>query len=138
MTWDIEIFKEIRELDHFRANTENEKKCESGNAVLEFITFIALLVLPLVTFFSLSTVNSANHSRHEELFREVTQIIRNGEVFSNSVETARRYVSLHDSDGELQIICLRGNCPQRGSEMKISWRGGKTHVETFLRGGSWQ
>lgn len=138
MTSGVEIFKVIRELVQFRANTENENKCESGNAVLEFITFITLLVLPLVTFFSASTVNNANHSRNEELFREVTQIIRNGEVFSNSVETARRYISLHNSDGELQVICLRGNCPQRGSEMKVSWRGGKTHIETILRGGSWQ
>lgn len=110
---------------------------EKGNAIVEFITFLLLAILPMFTFFSWVTLDSQHRLRDEEIFHEVIRIVKNGDVLSQSTSIANRYLTLHNSSGELFVSCLIGDCPHRGSRIQIRYIIGRRTLETTFDGGQW-
>jgi hypothetical protein len=113
------------------------RRNENGNTVLEFLFFLTLFLLPITIFFSQTTTQSIRALREEEMFREVVQILKSGEDFAHSVSISRRFLTLHNSSQELEVRCISGACPRRGSLMKITLSGGGERLEAFLEGGRW-
>ncbi len=112
-------------------------KGEQGSAIVEFVAFLSLFLLPLIAFFTLVTSDSNVRLRNEEMFREVIQIIISGDELTQSVSTARRYLALQNSSASLDVLCVLGTCPRRGSLMKVIIIGGETKMETVVKGGKW-
>lgn len=113
-------------------------RAEEGSAVVEFISLMFLLLLPIVTYFSLHTVESTEQFREDRILREVVEIIRAGGDFQESVNLAERFLSLQGSSSRLLISCLSGACPHRESIMKIELRNSGGSMERVVRGGKWQ
>lgn len=116
---------------------KTENSCESGNAIIEFILLFVLLIFPLFSYFSLVTVQSNVQMRDEEIFREVTQIIKSGENLAYSVSIANRYLILQGSSLRLQASCLVGTCPNRGSRTRVSLHNQIRSLETIIEGNNW-
>ena len=110
---------------------------EKGNAIVEFISFLLLAIVPLFAFFSWTTTEATLRLRDEEIFHEVTRIIKGGDNLSQSVGIANRYLTLHNSNGSLFVECLVGDCPHRGSEIQILLINGPRQFKTIFEGGLW-
>lgn len=121
---------------HKRENLRSNLR-ESGNATLEFIGLLLLLGLPMITYFSQISRDSIEELMNQEVFREVTQIIKYGEDFSESISVARRFLTLHNSQFELVVTCEIGDCPKRGSKIKVILRSQKTVIEGSFGGSQW-
>lgn len=113
-------------------------RAEEGSALVEFISLMLLLLLPIVTYFSLLTVETTEKIREDRILREVVEIIRTGGDFQESVALAERFLSLQESRSRLFIYCLSGDCPHRESVMKIELRNSESSMERIVRGGKWQ
>lgn len=111
---------------------------ESGSSVIEFVSFVALFFFPIVFFFAAVTANSLLRIREEELFREIIRILSSSNDFEQSVNTARRYLTLHNSSASLEVFCVSGTCPRRGSSFRVSLMGRQSKLETVLQGGNWR
>lgn len=120
-------------------NRENRSKISGdfGNTIIEFILFLLLLVLPIFTYFSAITLRSNQQLRDEELFREVVRIVRDGSDFADAISTAHRFLTLHQASGDLNVICLSGECPKRGSNFRVRWQSERGSMESVISGGSW-
>lgn len=118
-------------------NGSKRSKNEKGNAIIEFISFLLLTIVPVITFFSWTTKEANLRLREEELFYEVIRIVKSGHDFSQSVSIANRYLTLHNSSGALFAKCIAGDCPHRGSRMQISFINGSRSFKTIIDGGSW-
>jgi hypothetical protein len=110
---------------------------EKGNSIIEFISFLLLAILPIFTFFSWMTAESNQRLKDEEMFHEVIRIVKSGDVLSQSVGVANRYLTLHNSHGALFVTCLYGDCPRRGSRIQIRLINGPRTLETTFDGGQW-
>lgn len=129
-------FHRIRHRLHENSLHENSLR-ESGNSIVEFISFLLLTIVPLFSFFSWMTIESNNRLREEEIFHEAIRIVKSGDNFSQSVGIANRYLTLHNSDGALQVICLAGDCPRRGSRIQVRFIKGPRTLESTFDGGLW-
>ena len=110
---------------------------ESGNTTLEFIGFLILLGLPIMTYFAQLSHNASEELSNQELFREVRQIIKTGEDFNQSITVAKRYLTLHNSRLELVVTCISGDCPKRESTMKLVLKSQKFVLEGVFSGSQW-
>jgi len=110
---------------------------ESGNTTIEFIGFLLLLVLPLVTYFVQITHRSIMEQSSREILREIIQIVKTGDDFNTSISIAQRYLSLHDSHSQMLVSCVSGDCPKRGSIMRIYLKSGGLSLESTFRGSRW-
>lgn len=110
---------------------------ESGNTTIEFIGFLLLLVLPLVTYFVQITHHSIMEQSSREILREIIQIVKTGDDFNTSISIAQRYLSLHDSQSQMLVSCVSGDCPKRGSIMRIYLKSGGLSLESTFRGSRW-
>ena len=110
---------------------------ESGNTTIEFIGFLLLLVLPLVTYFVQITHRSIMEQSNREILREVIQIVRTGDDFNTSISIAQRYLSLHDSQSQILVSCVSGDCPKRGSTMRVYLKSQGLSLESTFRGSRW-
>ena len=110
---------------------------ESGNTTIEFIGFLLLLVLPLVTYFAQITHRSIMEQTSREILREIIQIVKTGDDFKNSISIAQRYLSLHDSQSQMLVSCASGDCPKRGSTMRIYLKSGGLSLKSTFRGSRW-
>lgn len=113
------------------------RESESGNTTIEFIGFLLLLVLPLVGFFVKTTQGSVTEQSGREILREIVQIVKTGADFNTSSSIAQRYISLYDSKSQVTINCVSGECPKRGSTMKIYLKFGGRSFESTFRGSRW-
>lgn len=107
---------------------------ETGNTTIEFIGFLLLLVLPLVTYFVQITHHSIMEQSSREILREIIQIVKTGDDFNTSISIAQRYLSLHDSQSQMLVSCVSGDCPKRGSIMRIYLKSGGLSLESTFRG----
>lgn len=110
---------------------------ETGNTTIEFIGFLLLLVLPLVTYFVQITHHSIMEQSSREILREIIQIVKTGDDFNTSISIAQRYLSLHDSQSQMLVSCVSGDCPKRGSIMRIYLKSGGLSLESTFRGSRW-
>ena len=110
---------------------------ENGSAILEFILFLTLLIIPLIIFFTNVTLKSNEVMREEVLFREIIKIIKSGNNFTNSISIANRFLSLHNSTGILYVSCIAGDCPAKESRMSVVLRTRNNLREETLHGGRW-
>lgn len=117
---------------------KKSNECERGNTIIEFVSFLTLFFLPLISFFTLITANSVVVLREENMFREIVRIIESGDDFTQAISTARRYVSLQNSPGTLEVTCMSGSCPHRGSLFRVVWIGKKSKIQTVAEGGKWR
>ena len=111
---------------------------EKGNVIVEFIALFLLLVAPLFTYFAWITVTSHSNLKGSEVLREVGQIISTGENLQNAVAISKRYLVLEGFNGELSVVCKSGDCPHRGSLMRIQLQNGPRLFSMTLQGGQWQ
>ena len=113
-------------------------RAEEGSALVEFISLMILLLIPIVSYFTSLTVETNNQMSQERVLREVSEIIRTGSDFHESISLVKRYLSLHDSTSTISIICLSGDCPHRESVMEIELRNSKGAMKRMVRGGKSQ
>lgn len=110
---------------------------EAGSAVFEFISLLVLLILPVITYFTLSTVKGEQTIREKRIFREISTIMRSGTNFQESFNLARRFLTLESPESSLNVSCLSGNCPHRESVMRIRLTTATSTFVATIRGGRW-
>ena len=113
------------------------RKNEVGSAVVEFISLMLLLILPVITYFTLSTVKSQQTIQDKRIFREISSIMNSGTNFQESFSLAQRYLSLESSGSALKVSCLSGDCPHRESVMRIILTTPSSLISATIIGGKW-
>lgn len=93
---------------------------------------------PLFTYFAWVTLSSHSTLKVSEVLREVGQIISTGDNLQNAIYISKRYLVLEGFSGELSVVCVTGDCPHRGSSMRIQLQNGERLFSMTLQGGQWQ
>ena len=113
------------------------KKNEVGSAVFEFISLLVLLIFPVMTYFTLSTVKSEQTIREKRIFREISAIVSSGTNFQESLNLAKRFLTLEIPESSFNVSCLSGDCPHRESVMRIRLTTATSTYVATIRGGKW-
>jgi len=113
------------------------RKNEVGSAAFEFISLLVLLILPVITYFTLSTVKGEQTIREKRIFREISAIMRSGTNFQESFNLAKRFLTLESPESSLNVSCLSGECPHRESVMRIRLTTATSTFVATIRGGKW-
>ncbi len=111
---------------------------EEGSAVVEFISLICLLIMPVLLYFTLVTVKASSAFKEDEILREVSEIVKSTGDFHESKSLAQRYISLQGGKSSLSMRCVAGDCPHRGSVMMLELRTAGRITHRTVLGGNWQ
>lgn len=111
---------------------------EEGSAVVEFISLMILLIIPVVFYFTLITIKAGGSLKDGSILREVSEIIKSVSDFQESNSLAQRYISLRSGESSLVISCISGDCPHRDSVMNIELRTAGRITNRIIKGGKWQ
>ena len=113
-------------------------KNENGSVVVEFIGLLLLLILPLVSYFTVVAVHASSLHKDKEIFREVIQIFRSESSTQEAANLADRYLVLRGVSGSITVSCKSGNCPQSDSVIEIQWRQPSRVLLSTVKKGNWQ
>lgn len=111
---------------------------EQGSVIVEFISLLILLIIPLFAYFTTVTVKSLSQQKDEEVFREVIQIVRSERTLQAAAYLSQRYLTLRGNEGAIALSCKSGDCPHRGSVVQIKWLRPDHSLIANIEGGNWQ